>query len=48
MCYSKRNDNENNLFMAIQPGSIVLITNIWVMGPEGKDIKTDPLEYLII
>jgi hypothetical protein len=33
---------------AMQPGSVVLITNILAIGPERRDIKLEPLEYLII
>jgi hypothetical protein len=33
--------NRYEAWKAIQPGSVVLITNIWVRGAEGKDIKTD-------
>ena len=35
-------------FKAMQPGSVVLIANIWVIGADGKAIKVNPLEYLII
>src|SRR5690242_20448421 len=32
----------------LTPGQVVLIANIWVIGPSGAQIKLDPLEYSII
>ena len=34
-------------FKAMDPGSIVVIADIWAVGPDSKRIKLDPLEYII-